>query len=197
MTFPEATANAHGDTAEPGYSHMSWGGAPLECRCLIPQVPVYFGLYCQGSEITSWGSLAQTVDPTRHGQDHSPSSVVTAAFSPGFSPPCHQGCGPVQTMGLSSPVSPSAKWHSFCHRLPRETIRPIDLEAPTVTVIPVGWYHIEGWYHMECRCTLHKGRIASGAGLEQNPAETSFVLLWDLGRVTHPPVYIPVPPREG
>ena len=49
---------------------------------------------------------------------------------------------------------------------------------------------------MEHMCTLHEVRIVSGAGLTQNPAEIVLGLLWDLGTVTCPPAYIPLPLRE-
>ena len=50
---------------------------------------------------------------------------------------------------------------------------------------------------MEHRCTLTQGRIVSGAGLAQNPAETGLGLLCDLGIVTRSQAYIPILPSEG
>ena len=49
------------------------------------------------------------------------------------------------------------------------------LEAPTVPVKPIGWYHMEGWCHMEKRCTLNQGRIFSGSGL----ARIQLTQAWD------------------
>lgn len=60
-TFPEAVAWGYRDTAQHVHlsfsNPVSWVGDSSRSGCLVTQVPSSVGLYCQGSEVPSWGPL--------------------------------------------------------------------------------------------------------------------------------------------